>query len=71
MIRTVLSISIPLDNVTEPIKHVLADCGLGAPDNAAETAYSLAEFEQAFSKLTPGQQQQVLAKLKKIMEEIK
>lgn len=72
MIRTVLSISIPLDNAADPIKHVLADCGLGVSGNAAaEPAYSLTEFEQAFSKLAPEQQQQVLAKLKKIMLEIK
>ena len=70
MIRTVLSSSMPLDNAAEPIKHVLADCGLSLSDNAAsEPVYSLAEFEQEFSKLTLEQQQQVLAKIKKIMME--
>jgi hypothetical protein len=71
MIRTVLSSSMPLDNAAEPIKHVLADCGLGLSDNpAGGPAYSLVEFEQEFSKLTVEQQQQVLAKIKKIMLEM-
>jgi hypothetical protein len=72
MIRTVLSSSMPLDNAAEPIKHVLADCGLNATDNSAgEPAYSLSGFEQEFSKLSVEQQQQVLAKIKKIMLELK
>ena len=72
MIRTVLSSSIPLDNAADPIRRVLADCGLSVSDNAAgEPAYSLTEFEQEFSKLTIEQQQQVLVKIKKIMLEIR
>jgi len=72
MIRKVLSSSFSSDNAAEPIKHVLADCGLSASGNAAgEPAYSLTEFEQEFSKLTVEQQQQVLAKLKIIMMEIR
>lgn len=72
MIRTVLSSSMPLDNAAEPIKHVLADCGLGSSDQITnEPAYSLTEFEQEFSKLTAEQQQQVLAKIKKIMLEVR
>ena len=72
MLRTVLSSSISLDNADKPIKHVLADCGLSVSGNiAGETAYSLTEFEQEFSKLTLEQQQQVLAKIKKIMMEIR
>lgn len=72
MLRTVLSISIPLDNAAEPIKHVFADCGLSSSTKAAgEPAYSLTEFEQEFSKLTIEQQQQVLAKVKKIMMEMR
>lgn len=71
MIKKVLSSSIPLDNAAEPIKHVLADCGLGSTDNAASgPVYSLVEFEQKFSKLTEDQQQQILAKIKKIMLEM-
>lgn len=72
MIRTVLSSSMPLDNAAEPIKHVLADCGLGSSDQITnEPAYSLTEFEQEFSKLTAEQKQQVLAKIKKIMLEVR
>jgi len=59
MIRKALSSSIPLDNSAEPIKHVFADCGLSSSNNAtSEPAYSLAEFEQEFSKLSLEQQQQ-------------
>lgn len=72
MIRKVLSSSISLDNAAEPIKHVLADCSLSLSDNVTgEPAYSLTEFEQEFSKLSLEQQQQVLAKIKKIMMEIR
>ena len=71
MIRTVLSSSMPLDNAAEPIKHVLADCGLSSSDNLTnQSVYSLAEFEQDFNKLSLEQQQQVLAKIKKIVAEI-
>ena len=71
MIRTVLSSSIPLDNAADPIRRVLADCGLSSSSNiTTEPAYSLTEFEQEFSKLSLEQQQQVLAKIKKIMLEI-
>ena len=72
MLRTVLSSSIALDNAAAPIKRIFADCGLGVASNVAtEPAYSLTGFEQEFSKLTEVQQQQVLAKIKKIMMEIK
>ena len=71
MLRTVLSSSMPLDNAAEPIKHVLADCGFSLSDNVTgEAAYSLAEFEQEFSKLSLEQKQQVLTKVEKIMKEI-
>ncbi|MEI6268192.1 MAG: hypothetical protein WCP01_04865 [Methylococcaceae bacterium] len=72
MLRTVLSSSIALDNIAEPIKQVFADCGLGVASNVdSEPAYNLTGFEQDFSKLSEVQQQQVLAKIKKIMMEIK
>jgi len=72
MIRKALSSSISLDNSAEPIKHVFADCGLSSSNNAtSEPAYSLTDFEQEFSKLSLEQQQQVLAKVKKIMMEIR
>ena len=71
MIKKVLSSSIPLDNAAGPIKHVLADCGFSSSDNVTdEPAYSLAEFEQEFSKLSLEQKQQVLTKVEKIMKEI-
>jgi hypothetical protein len=72
MIKKVLSSSIPLDNAAEPIKHVLADCGFSLSDNVTgEQTYSLAEFEQEFSKLSLAQKQQVLTKVEKIMKEIR
>lgn len=69
MIRTVLSVSIPLDSAAEPIKHVFADCGIGI--SASEPVYSLAEFEKEFSQLSSEQQQQVLLKIKQILREIR
>lgn len=71
IIKEVLSGSMPLENAAEPVKHVLADCGLAVADSvASEPAYSLAEFEQEFSKLSPEQQQQVLGRIKKLMVEM-
>ena len=68
MIRTVLSAAMPLDNAAEPIKQVIADCGLALPSHAlGDAAYSLIEFEQAFKQLTSDQQQQVLGKIKQMM----
>jgi len=70
MIREVLSVALPLDTASEPIKHVVADCGLSLSDTAAgQSSYSLNEFEQEFAKLPLEQQQQVLSKLKKIIME--
>ncbi len=71
MIRRVLSGSIPLDGVVEPVKHVLADCG-GVTQNQApvtETPYSLTDFEQAFGQLSPAQQQRILSQIQKLMAE--
>jgi len=71
MIREVLSAAMPLENAAEPIKHVAADCGLNLSGDAAkEQAYSLSEFEQAFGKLSPDRQQQVLDQIKQIMNAI-
>ncbi|MDO9423751.1 MAG: hypothetical protein Q7T40_06130 [Methylobacter sp.] len=70
MIRKVLSATIPLEGAAEPVKHVASDCGLSLADNATgESAYSLAEFEQELSQLTPEQQRQVLSKIKIIIIE--
>ncbi|MGZ5526640.1 MAG: hypothetical protein ACXWFF_16660, partial [Methylomonas sp.] len=51
MIRKVLSATMSLENASEPVKHVVHDCGLiSVPDSAVdESAYSLAEFEQEFA----------------------
>ncbi|WP_340121853.1 hypothetical protein [Methylobacter svalbardensis] len=70
MIRKVLSATILLEGAAEPVKQVASDCGLSLADNATtESAYSLAEFEQELSKLTPEQQRQVLSKIKTIIIE--
>lgn len=72
LIGGVLSGSIPLTDASTPIKRIFADCGIELSDNTAdETAYSLPDFEQAFSKLSTEQQQQVLNKIQKIMLEIR
>ena len=69
MLRTVLSSSIPLENSALPIQKVLADCGFG--ENSQKASYSLSEFEQEFAKLSAGQQQQVLIKVRQIVLEMK
>ncbi|MDP2097596.1 MAG: hypothetical protein U1D70_09865 [Methylobacter sp.] len=68
MIRKVLSAKISLDGAAESVKRVVSDCGLSLVDRVADgSAYSLAEFEQEFNKLSPENQQQVLDKIKQIM----
>ena len=72
MLRTVLTISIPLDNAAEPIKKVFADCGLSLSDkNANKLDYSLSDFEQDFGKLSLEQQQELLSNIKKLIPTIK
>jgi hypothetical protein len=66
MIRRVLSGEMPLSEAGTPIKQVYADCGLLA-ENANTASYSLANFTEAFGKLTLPQQREVLDMLKKIM----
>lgn len=69
MIRKVLSAAIPLKDAAEPVKRVAADCGLSLSGGPAEASgYSLSQFEQDFAKLTPAQQQQVLDKIKHIID---
>ncbi|WP_241674448.1 hypothetical protein [Candidatus Methylobacter oryzae] len=71
MIRKVLSAAMPLENAAETVKHVVSDCGLNLSAGVAkEQAYSLAEFEREFGKLSPARQQQVLDQLKQIMNAI-
>jgi hypothetical protein len=69
MIRKVLSAAMPLENAAGPIKQVIGDCGLSLADKAADSGYTLSQFEQEFSKLPPEQQQQILNQLKQIILE--
>ncbi|GAB6141505.1 hypothetical protein JCM14076_22340 [Methylosoma difficile] len=67
LIKKTLSSEMLLTDAAPAIGKVLGDCGLSAA--TASTPYSLAEFEQAFAKLPPEQQQNILVKLKKIITE--
>lgn len=70
MIRKTLSAVMSLENAAGPIKRVITDCGLSLSDSVStEPAYSLNEFEQDFGKLPLAQQQQVLSKIKHIIED--
>jgi hypothetical protein len=72
MIRQVLTAAIALDEADQAIGQVLADCGADASKNAeGGEAYSWTEFEKDFNKLSPAQQQEVLGKIKKIMQEVR
>lgn len=72
MIKKLLSSSIPLIGAEEPIMRVLADCGLNSSNKQSnEAPYNLNDFEQAFSKLSPKQQEQVLEKIKTMMLELR
>lgn len=72
MIKQVLTAAIALDDAAQPIQQVLADCGVGVSEKTeGEAAYSWAEFEQDFKKLSSAQQQEVLGKIKKIMQEMR
>jgi len=71
LIKKVLSAEMLLDDAQPAIDKVFADCGMvGNPNGAGANAYSLGQFEQDFAKLNPQQQQQVLAKIKKMMTEL-
>jgi hypothetical protein len=69
LINDELSSEMLLADATPAINKVLTDCGLSIHPTETD-AYSLAEFEQAFTKLTAEQQQQVLSKIKKIITEL-
>jgi len=73
MLGGVLSGKISLENADGSIKRVFSDCGIAPSDSNAgkQPAYTLADFEQDFNKLTPEQQQQVLNSIKKIILEIR
>ncbi|WP_305907367.1 hypothetical protein Q9L42_016270 [Methylomarinum sp. Ch1-1] len=71
LIKTVLSSKIPLDGAAEPIQKVLADCGVTLSNGETQQpGYNLADFERDIKALSPKQRQQVLNKIKKIIEEI-
>jgi hypothetical protein len=67
IINTVLSADISLKDASEPVQQVLADCGIVKDKTTTQQAYSLAEFERDFAKLSLEQQRQVLDKIKNIM----
>lgn len=72
LISTVLSAAIPLNDAAQPIRQVLADCGVESPSKGdVRPSYSLADFERDFKQLSPEQQQQTLDKINKIMEEVR
>jgi hypothetical protein len=71
MIKQVLTAAITLEGAGQPIQQVFADCGIGVSDKTEDGAYSWAEFEQDFKKLSSAQQQEVLGKIKKIMLEMR
>ena len=69
LISKVLSAAIPLNDAAQPIQQVLADCGTASTSKGeAVPAYSLADFERDFKRLSPEQQRQTLDKLKELME---
>ena len=69
MIKTVLSISISLDNASTPIKKVLDDCALlTIPQQTPESNnYSFKDFETDFKHLTANQQERLLSELKQLI----
>jgi hypothetical protein len=67
IISTVLSAEITLKDAADPIQKVLTDCGIVLSKVPAQQSYSLAEFEQDFTKLSLEQQKQVLDEIKKVM----
>jgi hypothetical protein len=72
MIKKVLTGSISLNGAEGPIKKVLSDCGISElSSQKAADDYSKAQFEEDFGKLTVEKQQQVLQRLKVIMQELK
>ena len=72
LIKKVLAGSISLSGAEVPIKRVLSDCGISElKQQMTADDYSKAQFEEDFGKLTLELQQQVLQKLKVIMQELK
>jgi hypothetical protein len=70
LISTVLSAAIPLNDAEQPIRQVLADCGVEPPSQEeVRPSYDLADFERDFKQLSSERQRQALDKIRKIMEE--
>ena len=69
MIKTVLSISINLDNASTPIKKVLEDCAslTSSQQTPSTNNYSFKDFEADFKQLTANQQQKILPQLKQLI----
>ena len=67
IISTVLSAEITLKDAAGPIQQVLSDCGMTPNKAQSQGAYSLAEFEADFAKLSPEQQRQALDEIKKVL----
>lgn len=72
MIRQVLTAAIDLEGADQPIRQVFADCGMAVSDKADDgAAYSWAEFERDFNRLSPERQREVLGKIKSLMREMR
>ncbi len=69
MIKTVLSISINLDNASTPIKKVLEDCAslTSSQQTPSTNNYSFKDFEADFKQLPANQQQKILSQLKQLI----
>ncbi len=69
MIKTVLSISINLDNASTPIKKVLEDCAslTSSQQIPSTNNYSFKDFEADFKQLPANQQQKILSQLKQLI----
>ena len=71
MIKTTLSSSITLDNARSAIDRVMADCNTDKKMvSNSENNYNLNDFEKAFKQLSANQQQQILSKLKQLMQDV-
>ncbi|MGR9051469.1 MAG: hypothetical protein ACU84J_02355 [Gammaproteobacteria bacterium] len=73
LIKTVLSGMIPLHDAREPIQQVLSDCGVVSSSSSAKASntsvYGLKDFERDFEQLAPIHRQQVMDKVKTIMDD--
>ncbi len=71
MIKTTLSSSITLDNARSAIDRVMTDCNTDKKMvSNNENNYNLNDFEKAFKQLSANQQQQILSKLRQLMQDV-